>query len=56
MTNIQSPLRTAPDLRKNVSMQYYSVATAMHTQSPRSQIGACVCFSQYREFGRAKEI
>ena len=40
MINIQSTLRTAPDVRKNVSLtlSYYLVATVIHMQSLRSQI------------------
>jgi hypothetical protein len=36
--NIQSTLRTAPDLCKNVLLQCYLVATVIHIQSLRSQI------------------
>ena len=37
MTNIQSPLGTAPDLCKNVSLQCYLVATVIHIQALRRQ-------------------
>jgi hypothetical protein len=35
--NIQSPLGTAPDLCKNVSLQCYLVATVIHVQALRRQ-------------------
>jgi len=38
MINIQSALRTAPDLCKNVSLQCYLVATVIHIESVHSQI------------------
>ena len=38
MINIQSTLRTAPDLCKNGSLQCCLVATVIHIQSVRSQI------------------
>ena len=52
--NIQSTLRTSPDLCKNVSLQCYLVATVINIQSLLSQV--CVCSSQYRDAGLAKEI
>jgi len=36
--NIQSTLRTAPDLCQNVSLQCYMVGTVIHIQSVHSQI------------------
>ena len=45
MINIQSTLRTAPDLCKNVSLQCYLVATVLHIQSVCSQI--CVYIHTY---------
>ena len=36
--NIQSTLRTAPDLLKNVSLQCYLVSTVIRIQSLRSQV------------------
>ena len=47
MINIQSTLRTAPYLFKNVSLWYYLVTTLIHTSSPRSQICVCVCVYVY---------
>ena len=47
MINIQSTLRTAPDLCKNVSLQCYLVATVIHIQSVRSQTCVCVCVCVY---------
>jgi len=38
VTNIKSPLGTAPDLCKNVSVQCYLVATVIHTQALRRQM------------------
>jgi len=35
---VQSTFRTGPDLCKNVSLQYYLVATVIHIQSLHSQI------------------
>jgi hypothetical protein len=35
---VQSTFRTAPDLRKNVSLHYYLVTTVIHIQSGHSQI------------------
>jgi hypothetical protein len=37
MINTQSPLGTAPDLCKNVSLQCYLVATVIHKQALRKQ-------------------
>jgi hypothetical protein len=45
MINNQSTLRTAPNLCKNVSWQYYLVATVVHTQSLSSQI--CVYIDMF---------
>jgi len=36
--NIQSTLRTAPNLCNNVPLQCYLVATVIHIQSVRSRI------------------
>jgi hypothetical protein len=36
--NIRSTLRTATDLCKNVSLQFYLVATVIHIHSVRSRI------------------
>ena len=47
MLNIQSTLRTAPDLHRNVSLQCYLVATVIHIQSVLSQICVCVCVYVY---------
>jgi len=58
MINIQSKLRTAPDLCKNVSLSVLFVTTVIRIHSLRSQM--CVHIytysSQFREAGRAKEI
>jgi hypothetical protein len=35
LRNIQATLRTVPELCKNVLLQYYLVATVIHTQSSR---------------------
>ena len=40
--NIQSTLRTAPDLCKNVSLLCYLVATVIHIQSVCSQVRSTV--------------
>ena len=66
MTNIQSTLRTAPDLCKSAALQCYLVVTVIHMQSVGSRMCVCVCVyiyiyiytcsSQYRDAGRAKEI
>jgi hypothetical protein len=59
MLNIQSTLRTAPDLCKNVSLLYYSVAKVIHTYSVRNQLCVAYIYTyslQYRDDGRAKEI
>ena len=53
--NIQSTLRTAPDLYRNVSPQFHFVATVIHIQSVRSQICVHITCSQCREEGHAKE-
>jgi len=42
LINIQSTIRTAPDLCKNVSLQCYLVATVNRTKSVRSQMCVCV--------------
>jgi len=56
--NIQSTLRTAPDLCKNVSLKCYLVATVIHVQSVRIQTCVLIhtCSSEYRDAGRANEI
>jgi hypothetical protein len=55
---VQSTLRTAPDLCKNVSLQCYLVVTVIPIQSLHSQI--CVNIRAYslqcRDAVRAKEI
>jgi len=44
MLNIQSQLRTAPDLAKMFHPQYYLVAKVLHIQSlPQPDTRACVC-------------
>ena len=46
--NIQSTLRTAPDLRKNVSLHCYLVATVINIQSVLRQIYIYIYIYIYR--------
>jgi len=64
MINIQSTLRTAPDLCKYVSLHCYLVATVIHTVCTQSGMCVCVCVCiqihiynlQYGDANRVKEI
>jgi hypothetical protein len=47
MINIQSTLRTATGLCKNVSLQCYLIATVIRIQSVRCQMCVCVCMYIY---------
>ena len=56
MINIQSTLRSASDLCKNVSLLCSLVATVIHIQCLSSRLCVDTYSSKQRHAGRAKEI